>query len=176
MIGGVLEPRLRVPAGMRIGFGRANKALTLALVVIWVLFLRPTFLGGPATYVLVSGTSMEPALSSGDLVLTARKAAYVRGDVIVYRIPADQPGAGALVIHRVIGGSTTAGYVTRGDNRESKDPWRPKAEDISGATRLHVPRIGLLFSFLQTTTGLAFVAGFVTFLVARGSKREPDAS
>jgi signal peptidase len=146
----------------------AARAVFVAGVVAWALFLRPHVLGGPATYLIVSGRSMEPTLHAGDLVVAIRQGTYRRGDVIAYHIPKSQAGAGALVIHRIVGGSSRDGYVTRGDNRSFRDPWRPKPAGVAGKMRLHAPRLGLLPVFAHTPAGMALIAALVGFLVLRG--------
>lgn len=144
--------------------------MTVALVVAWMLVLRPQVLGGPAAYVIVSGESMEPTLHTGDLVVAHRKSSYRVGDVIAYRIPEGEESAGARVIHRVVGGSASAGYVTQGDNREGRDLWRPKPEDTLGKMWFSVPRVGLALTFLRTPLGLALAGALATFFfVAAGS-------
>ena len=145
----------------------AATALFVASVVTWALFLRPQALGGPTAYLIVSGRSMEPALHAGDLVVARRQHTYRRGDVIAYHIMKNQAGAGALVIHRIVGGSSRDGYVTRGDNRSYRDPWRPRPVDIAGEMMLHVPRLGMLPVFAHTTVGMAFIAALAGFLVFR---------
>jgi signal peptidase I len=145
---------------------------TIALIAFWALFLRPTFLGGPATYVIVSGQSMEPTLHTGDLVFALKNSSYRSGDVIAYRIPKGDSGAGAMVIHRVIGGSAREGYITQGDNREGRDQWRPKPHDVLGTMAVSVPRVGLALAFMRTPLGIAMLAGLATFFfVAAGRGR-----
>jgi signal peptidase I len=139
----------------------------VAAVVAWAIFLRPGFLGGRATYVIVAGHSMEPTLQTGDLVVTLRQRAYRRGDVIAYHIPKNQAGAGLLIIHRIVGGSAAAGYMTRGDNRRYRDPWRPKSRDIEGKWTTHVPRFGVLSTFVHTPFGVALFGALAAFLVLR---------
>jgi hypothetical protein len=46
------------------------------------------------------------------------------------------------VIHRVVGGDATDGWITRGDNRDTPDIWRPRAGDIVGTVRGIVPQGG----------------------------------
>ncbi len=145
---------------------------TVALIVAWALLLRPQLLGGPAVYVIVSGHSMEPTFSTGDFVVGLERNSYRSGDVIAYRVPTDDPGAGALVIHRIVGGSPPEGYVTMGDNREGADEWRPKPHDVLGTPVLVVPRLGLLFLWARTPLGFAAVGGFVAFLVVSASSRQ----
>jgi signal peptidase I len=143
-------------------------AVFVAGLVAWALFFRPQALGGPATYLIVSGRSMEPTLHAGDLVVASRQSTYRPGDVIAYHIPKNQAGAGALVIHRIVGGSSRDGYVTRGDNRSYRDPWRPRPGDIAGKMKLRAPRLGLLPVFAHTTAGMALIAALVGFFVLRG--------
>jgi signal peptidase len=152
-------------------FRIAGWAVFAAGVVAWALFLRPAALGGPATYLIVSGHSMEPTLHTGDLVVARRQGRYRRGDVIVYHIPKNQAGSGALVIHRIIGGSSQSGYVTRGDNRSYRDPWHPRPVDIAGKMKLRVPRLGMLPVLAHSMLGMAFIAALAGFLVLRGGTR-----
>jgi signal peptidase I len=135
-----------------------------AALATCVLF-RPAFLGGPTTLVIVSGHSMEPTLHAGDLVVALRARSYSRGDVIVYRIPRNQAGAGALVIHRVIGGSAEHGYLTRGDNRRYRDPWHPRRGDVVGRLLVRAPRLGLVPVLFHTPFGMAIIAALAAFLV-----------
>ena len=70
--------------------------VTVAAFVGWFLLFAPTAVGGPATYIWVSGTSMEPTFMSGDVVILRRSDAYGIGDVVAYRVPAGNSGAGTL--------------------------------------------------------------------------------
>jgi signal peptidase I len=146
----------------------AGWAMFVAVVAAWAIFLRPAFLGGPVTYVIVAGHSMEPTLHTGDLVVARRQRTYRRGDVIAYRITKHQAGAGTLVVHRIVGGSSHDGYVTRGDNRRYRDPWRPKPADIAGKMSLHARRLGMIPVFSHTTLGMALIAALAGFLVLCG--------
>src|SRR5437868_9645307 len=51
-------------------------------VVGWFVALRPAQLGGPATFVVVQGVSMEPTYHTGDLVISHRQSSYAVGDVV----------------------------------------------------------------------------------------------
>ena len=143
--------------------------MVVVIVATWIVVLRPELLGGPATYLIVSGKSMEPTLHAGELVVARRQDTYRRGDVIAYRIMKNQAGAGALVIHRIVGGSSRDGYITRGDNRTYRDPWRPRPVDIAGKMKLRVPHLGMLAVFSHTAFGMALIAALAGLLVFRGS-------
>jgi signal peptidase I len=132
-------------------FGRAvrNVAATAALVA-WCLYLRPQILGGPAAYILVNGTSMEPGLEPGALVVAIRRETYDIGDIVAYRVPAGDPAAGQNVIHRIVGGSAELGFVVRGDNVASSDIWRPTGDAIVGAAWFVAPGTAPLLLFLRS--------------------------
>ena len=117
--------------------------LVIGACMFWAMFLRPQSLGGPAGYVLVSGKSMEPLYHTGDMILVgaARELREV-GDIIAYRVPKGDAMAGAQVIHRIIGGNATHGFIVQGDNSTAPDVWRPKPGDIVGSAvgaRSHRP-------------------------------------
>jgi signal peptidase I len=164
------------PSPRRRALGRAwrlaSSALTLAAVVAWLLLLRPDGLGGPASYVFVSGNSMEPTLSDGDLVMARRETSYAVGDVVVYRIPRGELGAGALVIHRIVGGNGGRGYATKGDNRRMRDEWRPKAADVLGRRLVDAPYAGRAFAAVRAPLPMAFLAAALTFLSVANEPRK----
>jgi signal peptidase len=54
----------------------------LAPIVLLFLF-APTTVGGVTSYVIVSGSSMEPTFSEGDLVVV-REGSYEIGDVVAF--------------------------------------------------------------------------------------------
>lgn len=141
----------------------ATLVLTLLVAAGWLVFLRPTSLGGPADYIVVSGTSMLPTFKPGDLVVVRRARSYHRGDVVTYRVPHAQPGAGARVIHRIVGGSPSTGFVTKGDNNGYTDLWRPKRSDVVGRRWVAVPGFGRVLVGLRRPIVVASVAAAVAF-------------
>lgn len=144
-------------------------AIFLLLAGAWFALLRPTALGGPASYIFVSGVSMQPTLETGDLVLLQQAAAYESGDIIAFRTPEDGPGGGALVIHRIIGGDATTGFVMRGDNKPAPDEWRPTADDVAGRLWVRLPGMGSVVAWVkQPSVFASLVAGVVVFLVMLG--------
>ncbi len=149
----------------------ARLVALVAFLVVWAILLRPVALGGSATWVLVSGGSMEPRLSDGDLVLTRRDSHYRRGDVIAYRIPRGDVGAGSMIIHRIAGGDGRTGFITRGDNRTQPDMWRPSEAQIAGRQVASIPAAGDLLRLLGTPLVLAALAALVAFLSVPGRWR-----
>lgn len=147
--------------------------VTAGLLVAWFFLLRPESLGGPATYVMVHGQSMEPTLSGGDLALVRQQDEYRPGDVVAFRVPQGEPGEGGMVIHR-IAGETPEGFVTQGDNREEPDSWRPTGDDILGGVWFSVPAGGRFVYLLRQPLILGSVVGGLGMLsVLSGGLRKP---
>lgn len=132
----------------------------LVLALLW-----PQTLGGKAAYVRVDGQSMDPTFHNSDLAVVWRQSSYRVGDVVAYRIRPGEVGAGALVIHRLVGGDGRRGYVTRGDNRTVVDDWHPYTRDIVGVVELDVPRFGAVMAAMTRPVYLGGLVGFLTFAV-----------
>jgi signal peptidase len=154
----------------------ATIATELAVLAALLWFCLPQSLGGRAGWVLVSGTSMLPRLHTGDLVLVERQSGYHVGEVVAYRVPKGQPGAGFEVIHRIVGGNGTTGWTMKGDNRTAPDLWHPKNSDIVGAKLLRIPDAWVVLRFLHTPLLLGLLAGLLAFflIVFRGNGEEPN--
>lgn len=153
-----------------------NLVVTLGLIASWFFWLAPQFLGGPIAYVLVSGGSMEPTLHDNDFVIARRQDTYARGEIVVYRIPESETGAGGLVIHRIIGGSDQLGYVLQGDNRTTPDLWRPRSTDIVGRLLVTIPMAGGVIPILRSPLLVALFAGYMAFLFVYLGGKDPEPS
>jgi signal peptidase len=169
------------PALLRMKFS-ALRHLPLLLVagvfLAWFVLLRPAALGGPASYLWVSGVSMLPTLETGDFVVVQKADHYEAGEILAYRVPEGEPGAGAIVIHRLVGGSANDGFVMQGDNKKQPDDWHPKADDVVGHLWVMVPGAGGAVALLRNPTVLApLAAGATVFFILLGGpsrKRRPE--
>ena len=95
------------------------------------MWLRPTALGGAASYVVVQGHSMEPTYEDGDLVLVREAGTLREGDIIAFRAGGsfDDP---TRIIHRIVGDAGDGTFNTQGDNRDRDRPLDPGPDDIIG--------------------------------------------
>ncbi len=143
----------------------AYLAIGFALFWAWFFLLRPASLGGPASYVVVSGTSMEPTLYTGDLVITRRQDSYEVGNIVAFRVE------DGLVIHRIVGGTAESGYVLRGDNRDSNDQWRPAPREIAGRLWLRLPRVGRWVQRLREPANFAALVAVLGLISLPGLGR-----
>ena len=150
--------RLRVPHAKAI----ALIAAQLALVAAMLWFCWPQGLGGRSGWVMVSGTSMLPRLHTGDLVLVEHRSSYHVGEVVAYRVPRGQIGAGHVVIHRIVGGNGRTG-------------WRVN-RDVTGSKLLRIPHAWFVLRLLHMPVLLALFAAFGVFfwLALGGADPEGD--
>ena len=170
--------RLRpaVPEQLRIPLAVAKLAALGALIAACLWFGLPQGLGGRADWVMVSGTSMLPRLHTGDLVLVEHQSNYRVGDVVAYRVPKHEIGAGHVVIHRIIGGNGVTGWTMKGDNRTAPDLWYPTNHDIIGAKELRIPDAWFVLRVFHMPVLLALFAAFgVFFWIAFSDGGEADA-
>lgn len=142
-------------------------AASIVMLAAWFFLARPAFMGGSTSYILVSGHSMEPNLYTGDLAVLRRQAEYRVGDVIAYQVE------GGVVIHRIIGGDAKQGYFTQGDNRDTKDGWKPTPNTIGGKMVFHVPKVGIGIGMMKQPQNLPVVAGLMgVFMVLGGGRKK----
>jgi signal peptidase len=168
------QPRPVVLRRPRLQIFVAVETVVLALGIAFLLLARPGVSALPFSYVVISGHSMEPTLWTGDVVILRRAAHYRRGDVVAYRVPAGGPGAGLLVIHRIVGGDPRDGYLVRGDNKPFADPWRPRPRDVVGRVVAHAPEVGSLVRYARSPLALSVLAGLVAAAIALGGGEPRD--
>ena len=134
----------------------------LLAVLVWVGF-APVQIGGPVAYVMLSGNSMEPDYTVGDLILARKDPAPAIGEAVVYQHP--QVG---YVFHRIIDrqGDT---FLLQGDNNGWVDSYQPSGDQVIGSYWLHLPGGGSLISSLRKPVYFALLslgaAGLVLSLV-----------
>lgn len=166
-----VAPGLRLPQAAAV----AKVGTQIALVAVLLWFCLPQTLGGRAAWVMVSGTSMLPRLHTGDLVLVERQSSYHVGEVVAYRVPKGEVGAGYVVIHRIIGGNGRTGWRMKGDNRTAPDLWYPTDHDVIGSKLLRIPHAWFLLRLLHMPLMLGLFAGVAAFfLIAFADDRETD--
>lgn len=133
--------------------------LTIALIGVLVALNWPQALGGRGSWVIVSGTSMEPTFHTGDMVVAWKTDDYQVGDLIVYTMGGNR----GLVIHRIIEGNPVDGWITLGDNKPRPDPWVVPQGNIIGEEVFSVPQLGTAFAYIRTPAFLAAAAGIFVF-------------
>jgi signal peptidase len=118
-----------------------NIIIGISLIGTWYINFAPTYLGGPATYALVDGVSMQPMFFTGDLIIAKARSDYAINDLIVY---ANNSG---YVIHRIVAGNSIGGWVTKGDHNSWIDNWVVREDQILGEAQYSIGHVGIWFTW-----------------------------
>jgi signal peptidase len=152
--------------------------LTALLAAAFALVAMPGLYRGE--WIVVSGTSMEPGMHTGDMVLAVKTNDWKIGDTVTYRLgnPDDPNSVGGFVIHRLVSGDAVEGWRTRGDNKPNPDAWVVADSQILGEQVLMVPKMGFVLAQARSPWVLALIAGILVALAigiseASGPKAPP---
>ncbi|PIU57521.1 MAG: signal peptidase I [Chloroflexi bacterium CG07_land_8_20_14_0_80_51_10] len=151
--------------------------LIIAIAIAGLLSLR-----GMMPFMPVFGTSMEPELKAGNLILIKEisPSDVKEGDIIVFNVPGpvrehyDYP---PVVAHRVIRVNTDNGitFRTKGDNVAGEEPFTVRAQDLRGQVSKQIPYLGFPLLYLQSKYGTIFaivaLCLFTLFLYAEELSR-----
>lgn len=137
----------------------------LCAVAAWVV-LAPRAVGGPITYVIASGSSMEPGITSGDLALVRETEDYEIGDVAAYR----SADLRTTVLHRIVDRKGDR-FVFQGDANSWRDPELPTADALAGTVWLRVPKAGIVLEELRGPAGLGAALALLTLSTWRRGHR-----
>ena len=140
-------------------------AITAAVAV-------PSLLGHQS-FVVLSG-SMEPAISTGDIVVVEKiEPSDARiGDVVSFRSP-DEPGK--IVTHRVVDVRAVGEelrFVTKGDANNATERWTIARSGTIGRAKYRVPELGYVTNRIGSAYGrIAFIVLPALLLAALELKR-----
>lgn len=111
--------------------GRLLSAITWLLVLASMVIITGGLLGRPLLFAAVPTGSMVPALMPGDLIVVLPPWALSPpglGDVVIFRTPQERN----WIVHRITGGNSTDGFVTKGDANPIADLRRVYPQEIAG--------------------------------------------
>ncbi|HXG76861.1 MAG TPA: signal peptidase I [Gaiellaceae bacterium] len=151
---------------------RASAAVGVVVAGLgaWHAF-APAQLGGATRYAIVQGSSMEPELSHGDLVLVRPGRDLRVGDIVLYR----DPGLGASVLHRVVA-EREGRLELKGDANGFIDDARPRPDEVAGTLWLTIPRIGVALLWLREPFHAALLVFALAFASLAGGSAAAGAS
>ena len=146
---------------------RALRVVSLAAVVVAAVaawfFLAPVQLGGSTSYAVIYGSSMEPHLHRGDLVILRSQSSYESGEVVGYH----SRDLHRNVLHRIVG-VHGGHFVFKGDNNSFLDPEQPARSQLFGHEWIVLPGVGSWLERLRSPRNAAIAAGLAVLLIAGG--------
>lgn len=108
-----------------------------------VIALAGSCLSGLRQYTVLSG-SMEPEIQGASVVyIDVKDKEGEVGKVVALQM--ETTGASTFVVHRIID-EKEKGFVTKGDNNDMEDLVLLKSENIIGAYRYSIPKLGYVFT------------------------------
>ena len=136
---------------------------TLALMALGfgtlLVLMQTDILPGYDVRIVQSG-SMEPAISTGSVVIIQERERYQVGDVVTFG--GDDARGQIPTTHRIIEDRLQEGelvFITQGDANESPDIDPTLSSDIRGAVIFTVPYLGYLLDFARQPLGFALIIG-----------------
>ncbi len=134
--------------------------LIFAVIAVIVAFLS---MRGTLPFMPIYGSSMEPTLHSGSLMMITpvNNPQNIKvGDIIVYTVPdmvRQYYNYPQIVAHRVIKITTTPSlsFRTQGDNT-GEDPFTIMPNNVRGTIGKQIPYLGLPILFFQSKQGTIF--------------------
>ena len=104
--------------------------------------------------------SMSGTFEPGDVVVAAPWIEPAVDDIAIYQARDFQGEVRAEFVHRIVSGSTEAGFEFKGDNNAQKDALVVQTEDIRGVVLFWIPNAGSI----MTPQNLLMGFGVVMFL------------
>lgn len=126
------------------------------VAVIGLLLVISTFpITGNYKFFVVQSGSMEPAISTGSVVMVKPSDAYAIGEVITF---VNSANAKAPITHRVAEIKVDKGnpiYITKGDANNAADAREIAHAEVMGKVLFHLPYIGYGVAAAKTPYGFA---------------------
>ena len=121
-------------------------------------------LRGTLPFMPITGTSMEPTLHSGSMLMIEpiQVSEVEVGDIIVFNVPRmvrEYYNYPAVVAHRVTKITNDHRGITirtKGDNT-GEDPFTVRPQDLRGTVGNQIPYLGFPFLFFHSQQGIIFV-------------------
>lgn len=168
---------------LRLSWSFARYAAAGMVVALVLAAAVPGIFGG-RSFSVMSG-SMEPSISTGDLVITLPIAPpdAQPGDVVTFT---DPEKGDRLITHRVasaVDRGDAYAFVTKGDANDTVERWTVPADGRIGRVVFHVPALGYVMALGGTpaarialiTIPALLLAGFALSAIWRPRRKEaPD--
>lgn len=124
----------------------------VALVALFAIGVWGVQLFGINIFVVLSG-SMEPAYPVGSLVYVAETdpKELAAGDVITFNLSEAVRGTHRII--EVVEENGERAFRTKGDANEQEDSGLVTEDDLVGKVIFHLPRMGYMVNYLQSSQG-----------------------
>ena len=132
-------------------------AIIITATLTGLIFLTLAPESGGYKALVVTSSSMEPALPVGSMVFIKKSVSIQKNDIVTFRM---SPDPKSLTTHRIVDVRQIRGnpmYQTKGDAVMEPDIDLVSAERIVGKVMLSVPLIGYPIAFGKTQMGVVML-------------------
>jgi signal peptidase len=139
--------------------------VALLLAVVFLLVGTRFELPGGYQIKIVRSGSMEPAISTGSMILIKPQNQYRVGDIITF---GPDTASQIPTTHRIVAIETIQGKVTiatMGDANEEWDQGTITVEEIIGKVLVDVPSVGYVLDFARQPLGFALLIGLPALII-----------
>src|SRR6056297_3375596 len=141
-------------------YGLVTAAFALVLLLVIV---QTSLIPGYEARIVQSG-SMEPAVSTGALVVVREQAQYSVDDVITFTTS----GSDIPTTHRIMSDGLQQGelvYYTKGDANNNQDLEPVTLAQILGRVLISIPYLGYILDFARQPLGFVLLIGVPALMI-----------
>lgn len=143
------------------------RSAAAGMIVAFVLAAAVPVVFGGRTFTVMSG-SMEPNVSTGDLVVTMpiTPGKAETGDIVTFNDPS---GSGRLLTHRVARSARQGSnyrFVTKGDANTNVERWTVPADGRIGRVVMRMPKLGYVMALSKKPAGRVALVALPALLLA----------
>jgi len=129
----------------------------IAMMALYIVSANYNIFNNYRSYLVQSG-SMEPAIMTGDIIITRPNNKYMVNDVITFKNEENR-----TVTHRIIESfqkDNLTNFNTKGDANRSEDSDSISINQVIGKVVLVIPKLGFLVAFSKSPPGLILLVLF----------------
>ncbi|MDI6903777.1 MAG: signal peptidase I [Methanocellales archaeon] len=139
--------------------------IIIIVLGVFLIFFRPTMLGGDTQYLIVLSGSMEPAIKMGSVVVVKPADTLQEGDIICFK------NSEQKVTHRIYE-VLEDGFKTKGDANEDPDARIIHPDEILGQVMFSIPYLGYLSHHARSPLGFVLLVILPAALLIIGEIRK----
>ncbi len=121
------------------------------------------------TIAVVLTGSMEPTITTDDLIVIEKTNDYKLNDIVVFQ------DGNLIVVHRIVAIDGEE-ITTAGDNNDGSTDDPIRESDIYGEVVNIIPVLGLILKIVKSPIGVTIIIGTAIFLLVLSYKREKEES
>lgn len=132
-------------------------AVVIIAALAGLIFLTMAPEAGGYKALVVTSSSMEPAVPAGSIIFINNSGAIQKNDIITFRMG---PGNKSFTTHRVVDIKEIKGismYQTKGDAVKDPDTELVATGRVAGKMLFAIPFVGYPAAFAKTQTGVVFL-------------------